>query len=144
MLSPLLVLLSLVSILFFILFFFFFDLYSRTPLTENLGLMHMPHQFMTIPTVFSQCAPLRSMIDCVSQLGLVYANATPHHFTQLSHTMLHMHSHLYTYYTCTSAFLCIHLHCFPFECHHISFSPHRTINKQYNMAHQEAPYRPVS
>lgn len=106
---------------------------------------HMSHQFMEIPIVFSQCAPPKKSMGviCVSQRGLVYPKfhtALAHHTSRaLTFTdpcIVHWHLH-FSINSHTP-------HCFLSESHHMSFSPNWTINKQYNMAHQEAPYRPVS
>lgn len=121
-----------------------FDLYGRAPLTGDLGRIHVSHRFMAVPIVFRQCAPPRAVVGCASQLGLMYSNATPHHFMQLSHTTLHTHRHLqfaHTLHLHSSVYT--YTHYFLFGCHHISFCPRWTINKHYNMAPQEAPYRPV-
>lgn len=117
---------------------FFLHLYSRAPLTESLEQIHMSHQFTEIPIVFSQCAPLRGL--WVSQHGLVYMQ--PHIISHNSGTPCCTLTQIYRLVHCMCTFLCIH--CFLSESHHMSFSPNWTVNKQYNMAHQEAPYRPVS
>ena len=124
--------------------FFFFHLYSRAPLTERLRQIHMSHQLMEIPIVFSQRAPQRSWgclrfsaLLCVHKCKPTSFHTAPAHHT--THTL-----------TCKDSYI-VHLHfsscsrhtprCFLSEYHSVQI---RTINKQYNMAHQEAPHRPGS
>lgn len=122
--------------------------YSGTPLTDKLGPIHMSHQFMEIPIVFSHCAPLRTLKGSL-HLSAWLHKCNPDNFTALVHCTAHAvtfkdwhNAHVYSDLVCMHVLIRALLS--PSESHPKSFSPNWTINKPYNMAPQEAPYRPVS